>query len=72
MCWPAWPAQPLAIPPGYASPLYPAAGVALAFVLIYGWRMLPAVALAALCVSLSVPLQRGVPFNCRHAAAAAC
>jgi len=52
-------ARPLAIPPGYASPLYPAAGVAIASVLVYGWRMLPAVALAAFCVNLSVPLQRG-------------
>ena len=52
-------ARPLAIPPGYASPLYPAAGVAIASVLVFGWRMLPAVALAAFCVNLSVPLQRG-------------
>ncbi len=44
----------LAIPPGYASPLYPAAGVALASVLLFGWRMLPAVALAAVFVNLSL------------------
>ena len=43
-----------AIPPGYASPLYPAAGVALASVLLFGWRMLPAVALAAFCVNVSL------------------
>ena len=47
-------ALPLAIPPGYASPLYPAAGVALASVLLFGRRMLPAVALAAVCVNLSL------------------
>jgi PAS domain S-box-containing protein len=35
----------LAIPPSYASPLFPAAGIALACVLRWGPRMLPAVAL---------------------------
>ena len=29
----------LALPPGYASPIWPAAGIALAFVLIYGNRV---------------------------------
>jgi PAS domain S-box-containing protein len=41
---------PLAIAPSFASPLYPAAGVALASVLVYGWRMLGGVALGALAV----------------------
>ena len=50
-------ALPLAIPPGYASPLYPAAGVAIASVLVFGRRMLPAIALGAVCVNLSLPLQ---------------
>ena len=40
----------LAIPPGYASPLYPAAGIALASVLVFGRRMLPAVWLGAAAV----------------------
>jgi PAS domain S-box-containing protein len=47
----------LAIPPGYASPLYPAAGVAIAGVLVFGRRMLPAVALGAFGVNLSLTLQ---------------
>jgi PAS domain S-box-containing protein len=47
----------LAIPPGYASPLYPATGVAVASVLVFGRRMLPAVALGALCANLALPLQ---------------
>jgi len=51
-------ALPLAIPPGYSTPLYPAAGVALASVLLFGPRMLPAVALGALSVNLSLALQR--------------
>src|SRR5512141_1128879 len=45
-------ALPLAIPPGYATPLYPAAGIALASVLIFGRRMLPAVALGAFGLDL--------------------
>ena len=53
-----WAALTLAIPPGYASPLYPAAGVAMAGVLIGGWRVLPAVALGAFAVNLSLSPQR--------------
>ena len=51
----------LAIPPGYASPLYPAAGVALAGVLLFGKRMLPAVVLGAFCINLSLGAERGQP-----------
>ncbi|WP_295639029.1 CHASE domain-containing protein [uncultured Methylibium sp.] len=40
----------LAIPPGYASPLFPPAGVALAAALVFGWRALPAVLLGSLGV----------------------
>ena len=46
----------LAIPPGYASPLYPAAGIAIASVLVFGPRMLAAVGLGSLVVNLSVAL----------------
>ncbi len=49
----------LAIPPGYASPLYPSAGIALAAVLVYGRRVVPAVALGAFCVNLTLSAQRG-------------
>ena len=49
----------LAIPPGFASPLYPSAGIALASVLVYGWRMLPGVALGSLLVNLTLSAQRG-------------
>ena len=48
----------LAIPPGYASPLYPAAGVAIASVLVFGRHVLPAVLLGAFCVNLSLALQQ--------------
>ena len=49
----------LAIPPALASPLYPAAGIALASVLVFGWRMLAGVALGSLAVNLAVHASRG-------------
>ena len=48
----------LAIPPGYASPLYPPAGLALAAVLVYGGAALPGVALGALLVNALLITQR--------------
>jgi diguanylate cyclase (GGDEF)-like protein/PAS domain S-box-containing protein len=42
----------LALPPGYASPLFPAAGVGLALAVLAGWRVLPGVALGALLLHL--------------------
>ena len=44
----------LAVPPGFASPLYPAAGLALGALLIFGRRALPGIALGALYVNLSI------------------
>ena len=44
----------LALPPSYAALLQPAAGIALASVLVFGWRMLIGVAVGALVVQLSV------------------
>jgi PAS domain S-box-containing protein len=49
----------LAIPPGYATPLYPAAGLALASVLVYGPRMALGVALGAFGVNATLSLSRG-------------
>jgi PAS domain S-box-containing protein len=46
-----WAALWLAIPPVYASPLYPSAGIALACVLTFGWRVLPGVALGCLFIN---------------------
>ncbi len=50
-------ALPLAIPPGYSAPLYPAAGIAFASVLIFGHRMLPAIAIGSLCVNLTLAIE---------------
>ena len=44
----------LAIPPGYASPLYPAAGMALVFVLVGGRRAALAVAAGAVAVNVTL------------------
>ena len=48
----------LAIPPGYASPLYPSAGIALAAVLVFGRRALPGVALGSLLMNASLGAPR--------------
>src|SRR5438093_1994123 len=42
----------LAIPPGYATAVWPAAGVALAGVLLFGYRSLPGVALGSFLVNV--------------------
>ena len=45
-------------PAGYASPLYPSAGIGLVAVLIYGRAALPGVALGAIAFNVSLALQR--------------
>ncbi len=49
----------LAGPPGYASPLYPSAGLALAATLTWGRAALPGVFLGALAVNTGLGLLRG-------------
>ena len=49
----------LAGPPGYASPLYPPAGLALATALTYGWAALPGAWLGAFLVNAGLGLVRG-------------
>ncbi len=44
----------LAIPPGYATAIWPGAGIALAALLIYGRRLWPGVVLGSFLVNLSV------------------
>ncbi len=55
----AWFALRLALPPGYASPLYPSAGIALACALRYGWSALPGVAIASFGVNAMVAAAQG-------------
>jgi diguanylate cyclase (GGDEF)-like protein/PAS domain S-box-containing protein len=49
----------LALPPSYASAIFPPAGIALAFVMIYGWRVLPGVFLGSLLLNAWLQLSRG-------------
>lgn len=49
----------LAIPPGYASPVFPAAGLALALTLHFGNRILPGIWLGSFTINLVVSLQNG-------------
>jgi len=49
----------LAVPPGYATPIDPAAGVALAGLLVFGYRAWPGVFLGSFFLDLSVSLQAG-------------
>ncbi|HWH73895.1 MAG TPA: MASE1 domain-containing protein, partial [Methylibium sp.] len=55
-----WAALAFAIPPGYASPLYPAAGVALVALLVYGRSAAWGVALGSLAVNALLGWQREV------------
>jgi PAS domain S-box-containing protein len=53
-----WLAMLLAGPPGYASPLFPSAGIALAAVLTWGRRALPGVWLGSITVNVLLALQQ--------------
>ncbi|WP_159015512.1 EAL domain-containing protein [Cognatiluteimonas profundi] len=47
----------LAIPPGYATAVWPAAGVALAGILVFGYRVWPGILLGAFCLDYPTALQ---------------
>ncbi|MEI6211090.1 MAG: CHASE domain-containing protein [bacterium] len=49
----------LAIGPGYASPIFPAAGLALAVALLFGPRALPGVWLGSFVMNMAVALMHG-------------
>ncbi|NML25429.1 EAL domain-containing protein [Zoogloea dura] len=50
----------IAIPPGYVSPLYPAAGIALAAVLSFGRQIWPAIMAGAILTNIGAVLQTGL------------
>ena len=54
-----WLGLALAIPPGYASPVFPASGFALAVTLHYGIRVLPAIWIGSLLLNIVVALMHG-------------
>ncbi len=53
----------LAIPPDYATPVWPSAGVALGFVIAYGRRVYPGIFLGALLANLSTSLMQGITLD---------
>jgi PAS domain S-box-containing protein len=55
----AWLALRLALPPSYASPMYPSAGIALVATLVFGRPGVVGAGLGALAVSLSLAAARG-------------
>lgn len=46
----------LAIPPGYATAVFPAAGIAIAMIILHGPRLLPGVLLGSFSMNLSIAL----------------
>ncbi len=61
----------LALPPSYAAPIYPSAGIALAAALVYGRRALPGVLLGAYIVNAWLVGSRGAPPLVMHGLALA-
>lgn len=53
----------LAIPPGFATPVWPAAGIALAAVLVFGYRCLPGVFLGSFATNLLIASNAGAPLT---------
>ncbi|WP_153160287.1 MASE1 domain-containing protein [Zoogloea sp. 1C4] len=51
----------LAIPPGYVAPLFPAAGVALAAMLIYGYGIWPAILAGSIVTNIYAGFHAGLP-----------
>jgi PAS domain S-box-containing protein len=67
-----WAAARIAVAPGYATPIQPATGVALAAVLVYGRRILPAIGAAAAVAQVITLLERGLPASTAWTLGAAC
>lgn len=56
-----WLALQLAVPPGYAAPFFPSAGIALTALLIFGVRLWPAVFVGSLLVNIYALAQSNAP-----------
>ncbi len=55
-----WLSLQIAVPPGYAAPLFPPAGIALAVLFVYGRSLLPGVFLGSLLVQAVAALNSGI------------
>ena len=53
----------LAIPPGFATAIFPPAGIALAALLLYGNRLWPGVLLGSTCLNVWTSLDAGTPIG---------
>ena len=53
----------MAVPPGFASPVFPAAGFAIAMMLIYGRQMLLGIFLGSLLLNFNVVFQSNNSFS---------
>jgi diguanylate cyclase (GGDEF)-like protein len=53
----------LAVPPGYATAIWPASGIALAAAVLAGWRALPGVVLGSFAVNLVTGFDPGAPLR---------
>jgi diguanylate cyclase (GGDEF)-like protein/PAS domain S-box-containing protein len=51
----------LAIPPGYATPIWPPSGIALASMLLLGYRVWPGIILGSFLVNFDTSLASGIP-----------
>jgi hypothetical protein len=60
----------LAVSPGYASPVFPPAGIAVAAMLIGGWVTLPWTFSASLLLNIWIPYGEGAPLDAVRVAAA--
>jgi len=58
-----WLALQIAVPPGYAAPLFPPAGIALAAMLVHGPRSLPGIFFGSLAVQIAAAMQSGFSGN---------
>ncbi|WP_432740328.1 CHASE domain-containing protein [Methylobacter sp. G7] len=58
----------LAIPPGYATAIWPPSGIALAGILLYGNRVWPAILLGSFLVNISTPLIAPLPIESLYSA----
>jgi len=58
----------LAFPPDFATPVWPSAGIALGFVVVFGRAVYPGVWLGALIANLSVSLSQGIPIDLQQIA----
>lgn len=53
----------LAIPPGYATAVWPASGLALAGMLLMGYRISPGVMLGSFCVNVGTAFDSSSPYT---------